>query len=400
MFSTAESKPHSYRRRVIANVYSKSYLQSSPEMHKIAQVMIFSRIFPILETAVIEQKPVEVLELSHAIAMDFIAAFMFGLQNGPNFTQDVSARRHFLATYRSRRPYRFWSGELPGLKSILSKIGPIIEPKFVQEATNYLENWTISRTKAAEKSSATKVSYGEEDIPTTTPIVYNQVHQSTLNNPFPYPQDLQIASELQDHWAAGQETSGITLCYLFHQLSLHPELQEQLRKEFLTLSPTLEHPRPSNPKLPSPQSLDALPLLHACLMETLRLHAAIPGPEPRITPTKPTSLAGSPPLPPGVRVSSQPYTLHRRADVFPDPEAWKPERWLEAREEQKAEMGRWFWAFGSGGRMCIGSNFAMQGMYFLERCRRDGRGSGADDALSRDEIDNGCDLHELQNAYC
>ena len=362
MFSTAESKPHSHRRRVIANVYSKSYLQSSPEMLTISRTIVFSRILPLLESAAIEQKPVEVLELNHASTMDFITAFMFGLQNGTNFTQDVSARKHFLAIYERPRPYRFWFGELAGLKAFLNRFGHIIVPKSVQEATNYLDNWTLSRTKAVEKSSTTKIS-DEENIPTTTPIVYNQVHKSTLKNPFPYPQDLQIATELKDHWAAGQETSGITLCYLFHELSLHPALQSQLRKEFLTLSPTLDYPSSTSPpELPSPQSLDALPLLHACLMETLRIHAAIPGPEPRITPSKPTSLAGSPPLPAGVRVSSQPYTLHRRADVFPDPEAWKPERWLEASEGQQAEMGRWFWAFGSGGRMCIGSNFAMQGM--------------------------------------
>ncbi|CAF9907985.1 MAG: hypothetical protein ALECFALPRED_004192 [Alectoria fallacina] len=360
MFSTAESKPHSYRRRVIANVYSKSYLQSSPEMHKISQTIIFSRLLPVLESAVTNQEPVEVLGLSHAIAMDFVTAFMFGLQNGSNFTQDVSARRQFLIPYQRRRSY-FWSGELPSLKSIVKNFIPVIEPKYVQEATSYIENWTLTLTKAAEKSSTTKLS-DEENVATTAPIVYNQVHQSTLKNPFPYPQELQIATELQDHLAAGHETSGITLCYLFHELSLHPELQTQLRKEFLTLSPTLDFPpSTSPPELPSPQSLDALPILQACLMETLRIHAAIPGPEPRITPSKPTSLAGSPPLPPGVRVSSQPYTLHRRADVFPDPQAWKPERWLEASEEQRAEMGRWFWAFGSGGRMCIGSNFAMQG---------------------------------------
>lgn len=28
-------------------------------------------------------------------------------------------------------------------------------------------------------------------------------------------------------------------------------------------------------------------------------------------------------------------------------------------EEQRRERDRWFWAFSSGGRMCIGSNFAM-----------------------------------------
>lgn len=334
---------------------------------------------PVLESAAVEQKPVEVLHLNHAVTMDFISAFIFGLQNGTNFTQDTSARRQLFTPYQSRRPYRFWASELPRLKSLVQKLGPIIEPKFVQAATDYIENWTLTSAKAAEKSRTAKISDEEN---TTAPIVYNQIHQSTLKNPFPYPQDLQIATELQDHWAAGHETSGITLCYLFHELSLHPDLQSQLRTELLTLSPTLHFTpqpttaTPSNPNptptLPTPQSLDALPLLHATLMETLRLHAAIPGPQPRITPFPSSSssskhhihLAGSPPLPGGVRVSAQPYTLHRRASVFPDPERWKPERWLEANDAERAEMGRWFWAFGSGGRMCIGSNFAMQGMDF------------------------------------
>ena len=105
--------------------------------------------------------------------------------------------------------------------------------------------------------------------------------------------------------------------------------------------------------------METLPLLHAIIMETLRLHAPIPGLEPRITPPSCT-LAGYANLPSGVRVSAMPYTLHRNATVFPDPLAWKPERWLLPPDSpEMKEMLRWFWAFGSGGRMCIGSNLAM-----------------------------------------
>jgi cytochrome P450 len=48
-----------------------------------------------------------------------------------------------------------------------------------------------------------------------------------------------------------------------------------------------------------------------------------------------------------------PYTLHRNADVFPDPLVFNPERWL-GNSKDVAEMKKWFWAFSSGGRMCIG----------------------------------------------
>ena len=104
-------------------------------------------------------------------------------------------------------------------------------------------------------------------------------------------------------------------------------------------------------------------------METLRLHAAIPGNQPRITP--PSAVLGSQDhaLPAGIRVQAQAWSLHRNPTVFPSPETWDPARWLEshyetpeAYQEHLKEMTRWFWAFGSGGRMCVGSNLAMYDM--------------------------------------
>lgn len=148
-------------------------------------------------------------------------------------------------------------------------------------------------------------------------------------------------------------------------------LPKNVFQSFLPFVESNAHSKISADDVSTPRKIDALPFLHACLMETLRIHAAIPGPQPRITPSTPTSLVGSLPLPGGVRVSAQAYTLHRNADIFPEPEKWKPERWVDASEEEKAEMGRWFWAFGSGGRMCVGSHFAVQGMFFLLEWLRD-----------------------------
>jgi len=45
-----------------------------------------------------------------------------------------------------------------------------------------------------------------------------------------------------------------------------------------------------------------------------------------------------------------PFSLHRNPDVFKDPLDFNPDRWLDA----SVEMKKWFWAFSSGGRMCIG----------------------------------------------
>lgn len=151
------------------------------------------------------------------------------------------------------------------------------------------------------------------------------------------------------------------------ELSKRPRLQAELRQELLTLSPSLRYPLVelgdgSLPLLPSPAAIDSLPLLDAVVRETLRVHSPAPAPLPRITPSSSEGIAieGYDRIPGGVKVSSSSYTLHRISEVYPQPFEWLPERWLDPGPGKIHDMRRLFWPFGSGGRMCLGSNFALQ----------------------------------------
>jgi cytochrome P450 len=58
-------------------------------------------------------------------------------------------------------------------------------------------------------------------------------------------------------------------------------------------------------------------------------------------------------LPAGVTVAPSIYLLHRRPDVYPDPRAFRPERFLER------PPGTYTWIpFGGGVRRCLGASFA------------------------------------------
>ena len=103
MFSMVESKPHSTRKRMVSHIYSKSFLQSSPELHKISRLILFGRLLPLLSKAAIDEQPLDVLEINYSSAMDFITAFIFGLQNGTNFLQEAMVRRHWFENYQRRR---------------------------------------------------------------------------------------------------------------------------------------------------------------------------------------------------------------------------------------------------------------------------------------------------------
>jgi len=365
MFSTMRRHSHSMKKRMLSNLYSKSFLQSSPQIAANAVVLLRDRFFPLLQRAAEQGTALEVHELNNRFTMDFMSAYLFGIANSTNFSADIVETQRFLQAYHGRRPYEFYAQEMSSFLRFTKKIGLHLIPKSVDDANRGIEAWALEMCDGANAYLTGGSSPGEE------PIVYRQLKTSMEKNQGKDPDidsadrtRLEIASEMLDHVSAGHETSAVALTYLQWEMSRHPELQQKLRDEVSTLSPRIVWPPKAKEDfdLPSSKSVDSLPLLSAIILETLRLHAPIPGMQPRLTPADGCTLAGYTDIPGNVRVSAMAYALHRNGEVFPEPERWNVERWLKpADSPDLKEMMRWFWAFGSGGRMCIGSNLAMQG---------------------------------------
>lgn len=382
MFSALGSREHTARKKMISNVYSKTHVQSSPAAAAQARHILYERLLPVLLRSMSKsQKPygIDVYSLMMAAAMDFITAYIFGASNGTNFLLGRSERTHFLELYQSRNDYGIYDQELPRLTAWCRKLGIPLYPWFVDYANTELAAWN---KKLCEKTSHFYETTGQDcasplagsaDEPEVwqslmkgmrkekdTKGLHSALSATALTNP-----SLTVYSEITDHILAGHETTGIALTYLTWRLSQNPALQADLRHELLTLQPTacLTDGVHAPAALPDVRQLDGLPLLHAVLQETLRLHAPIPGAQPRQTPALFCALGPYAGIHAGVRVAATAYTLHRDERVFPDPEVWDPRRWLAAHatEDERRERNRQFWAFGSGGRMCIGSHFAMQG---------------------------------------
>ena len=161
--------------------------------------------------------------------------------------------------------------------------------------------------------------------------------------------DLDVASECADHLFAGIDTTSDTLMFFIWSLSLsHNALVQQ---RFIEECQSI----PEQDLLGATVSLktaDGMPYFNAVVKETLRLYAPLPASEPRSSPVG-TVIDGYS-IPQRTVCSMAPYSLHRNESVFSEPLKWKLERWLCGRKEEVAEMGRWFWAFSSGARMCIG----------------------------------------------
>jgi len=352
-------------------------LQTSPVIVAQSQNILFTRLLPLIKASTHPSQKtqgMDVLELWYALSMDSITAYQFGLANSTNFLGDVAFRKHFLELYQSRKRYTYFSQELPRTTKFLESIGIHLVPKWVDYANQEIEDWSRSMCTAATASINNTCSYF--DNPGDEPVVVGAMlkgiekeghkEQSVLSQRIAENKELMVATEMLDNLAAGHETSGITLTYATWHLSQDSALQKALRTELLTLDHPLVYsseqivPGSPLPGIPTPKQLDSLPLLHAVLMETLRLNAAIPGSSPRVTPQPSCNLVGYT-LPGGIRVSSSAWTLHRNASVYDRPEEWDYTRWLDdgKPEEARRDRDKWFWAFSSGGRMCVGNNFAM-----------------------------------------
>lgn len=158
---------------------------------------------------------------------------------------------------------------------------------------------------------------------------------------------MEIASECADHFLAGIDTTSDTLMFLVWALS-QPQnqvFQDKLREELLRLPAEAlnEH------GTPKAEAVDKLVYLNAVIRETLRLYAPLPVYAPRSLLVD-AEIDGYE-IPAGTIVGMAPYSMHRNPDVYKDPLKFDPERWLAP---DIAELNRWFWAFSSGGRMCIG----------------------------------------------
>ena len=142
--------------------------------------------------------------------------------------------------------------------------------------------------------------------------------------------DAEMRDELLTLLAAGHETTATSLAWAVERLSRHPEKLERLRAEAVAGED------------------DAY--LTATIQETLRLRPVIAIVLRRLT--EPVEIGGYE-LPAGISVVPSIYLAHRNPDIYPEPQAFRPERFLEN------PPGTYTWIpFGGGVRRCLGAAFA------------------------------------------
>ncbi|KAL2256753.1 hypothetical protein VTK26DRAFT_1176 [Humicola hyalothermophila] len=168
---------------------------------------------------------------------------------------------------------------------------------------------------------------------------------------------LDVAAECLDHMVAGIDTTGDALCFLMWELSQPSSIhfQRRLQAELRRLLANSSTEEPGGPTAASCLDVRKFPYLDAVVNEGLRCFPAIPMSLPRRVPSGGRTIDGFL-VPGGTTVSCQACSVQRLdGEVFPDPDVFRPDRWLE--EKGEAERRRLSFAFASGGRGCIGKQY-------------------------------------------
>jgi cytochrome P450 len=150
--------------------------------------------------------------------------------------------------------------------------------------------------------------------------------------------------EIEDHiftmLVAGVDPTALALAWALYWVHEEPRVLARLRRELDDLGQDC-----------TTEQVALLPYLTAVCHETLRMYPVV------ITPTGRKLLNWAEiqgrRYPPGVTLLPSTHIVHRREDLYPEPERFRPERFLE-RQYQSHE----YFPFGGGARTCIGAALA------------------------------------------
>ncbi|MFF7456541.1 cytochrome P450 [Kitasatospora sp. NPDC008115] len=156
----------------------------------------------------------------------------------------------------------------------------------------------------------------------------------------------EVRDEAVTLWAAGHETTATTLTWTWYLLSRSPRARERLHGELA---------RVLGGRPPGYDDYERLDWTRQVVKEALRLYPPAWTVSPAVA-HEGATLGGAP-VPVGTTVWCSPWITHRDPRWFPDPEAFRPERW-DPDAPTAVPDHAWF-PFGGGQRACLGARFAL-----------------------------------------
>jgi cytochrome P450 len=292
---------HKEQRRLLMPAFRGNHLQSyMGTMTAIAEAEIAS--WP-------RGVPVRLHPRMQALTLEVILRLVFGLERGQSMDRLREALQRMLAVTTNALAQMFLLLVGP------QKMRTALTHRLLAEVDRLLHEEITTRRR-------------QEDLETRTDVL-SMLLKAEHEDGHPM-SDQEIRDELITLLLAGHETTASGLAWAVERIIRHPDAHARLVEET--------------------QADDGYRYVEAVVKETLRLRPVLALVSRRLT--EPMEVDRFP-LPAGVKVAPSIYLMHRRPDIYPDPEQFRPERFLDNR------AGTYTWIpFGGGVRRCLGATFA------------------------------------------
>jgi len=228
-----------------------------------------------------------------------------------------------------------------GIQHMFNALGPILESLIDILPSDYKSLWQIGHKICLERES--RGAGGQGDFVDRLIELRKRHAEGELQSL----SSEQIIGQAIIFILAGFETTASTLTSLSYCLAKNPNVLEKLVEE---VDGVVEA---SEGKIDQ-ESIREMPYLEACIKETLRLL-------PPVFRTDRTCVKDWEEdglfIPKGMSINIPVFVIHHDPSIWPDPETFRPERFLKE-EESSIQACSWL-PFGGGPRQCIGERFAM-----------------------------------------
>jgi cytochrome P450 family 110 len=312
---TISGKEHQRQRQLIM-----------PSLHG-ERMRSYAEIIDNITTKVIQNlqpgKPFSLRDVTQTITLQVMMQAVFGLFDSPRAHRIEKLLGDILDTTSS--PLLMVASYFPILGRIVTPFHPARHTlDWQQEADNLLYEEIRDRRQNPDASRSDILSL----------LMAAQDEDGNLMT------DVELRDELITLLVAGHETTATAIAWAIYYIHKYPRIKSQLLGELESVGEN-----------PDSNVIFKLPYLSAVCNETLRIHPVGMLTFPRQVEV-PVSLCGYN-LEPGTVIYGSIYLIHRRPDLYPNPDEFKPERFLE-----KQFSSSEFLPFGGGVRRCIGLAFA------------------------------------------
>ncbi|XP_022090899.1 cytochrome P450 2J6-like [Acanthaster planci] len=162
-----------------------------------------------------------------------------------------------------------------------------------------------------------------------------------------------LISVINDLFVAGTETTATTLRWGLLYMILHPDVQERVQREIDAVV--------GRNRLPRMSHRSELPYTEAVLLELQRIGNIVPLGVPHRA-SENTTFQGYT-IPKDTFIVANHWALHRDPKLFPEPEKFSPERFLNA--DGEAVKPEELIPFSTGRRVCLGEQLAKMELFIF-----------------------------------